>query len=65
MGYLGSKAQAGVWQRIIGQMPAHSFYVEPFFGSGQIFWRKKLSVHMPPVKRGYLLDLVHQRFFSR
>lgn len=41
MGYLGSKAQAGVWQRIIGQMPAHSFYVEPFFGSGQVFWRKR------------------------
>lgn len=40
MGYLGSKAQAGVWQRIICQMPAHSFYVEPFFGSGQIFWKK-------------------------
>jgi len=40
MSYLGSKAQAGVWQRIICQMPAHSFYIEPFFGSGQIYWRK-------------------------
>jgi site-specific DNA-adenine methylase len=40
MSYLGSKAQAGVWQRIICQMPAHSFYVEPFFGTGQIFFRK-------------------------
>lgn len=32
MSYPGSKAQAGVWQRIIGQMPEHSVYVEPFFG---------------------------------
>ena len=40
MGYLGSKGQAGVWQRIISNMPPHSFYVEPFFGSGQIFRRK-------------------------
>jgi len=39
--YPGSKAQAGVFQRIIGQMPPHSTYVEPFFGSGQVFWRKK------------------------
>lgn len=40
MSYPGSKAQAGVWQRIIGQMPPHSVYVEPFFGSGQVFHRK-------------------------
>jgi len=43
MGYFGSKSQAGVFQRIISQMPPHSFYVEPFFGSGQIFRRKLLS----------------------
>lgn len=43
MGYLGSKAQAGVYQRIISQMPPHSVYVEPFFGSGQIFFRKRLA----------------------
>ena len=43
MGYPGSKAQAGVFQRIIGQMPPHSTYVEPFFGSGQVFWRKRLA----------------------
>lgn len=41
MSYPGSKAQAGVFQRIIGQMPPHSLYVEPFLGSGQIFWRKR------------------------
>ncbi len=44
MSYPGSKAQAGTFQRIIGQMPPHSTYVEPFFGSGQIFWRKKRAV---------------------
>lgn len=41
MSYPGSKAQAGVFHRIIGQMPPHSVYVEPFFGSGQVFWRKR------------------------
>lgn len=40
MSYPGSKAQAGVFHRIIGQMPPHSVYVEPFFGSGQVFHRK-------------------------
>jgi len=43
MSYPGSKGQAGVWQRIIGQMPPHPLYVEPFFGSGQVFWRKLIS----------------------
>jgi len=38
--YPGSKGQAGVFQTIIGQMPPHSLYVEPFFGSGRIFWQK-------------------------
>src|SRR5438876_5567907 len=41
MSYPGSKGLAGTWQRIIGQMPPHSVYVEPFFGSGQVFWRKR------------------------
>jgi hypothetical protein len=41
MSYPGSKGQAGTFQRIIGQMPAHSLYVEAFFGSGQVFWRKR------------------------
>lgn len=41
MSYPGSKGMSGTWQRIIGQMPPHSVYVEPFFGSGQIFWRKR------------------------
>lgn len=41
MSYPGAKGQAGTFQRIIGQMPVHSVYVEPFFGSGQVFWRKR------------------------
>ena len=41
MSYPGSKAADGVWQRIIGQIPPHPVYVEPFFGSGQIFHRKR------------------------
>lgn len=45
MSYPGSKGQAGTWQRIIGQMPPHSVYVEPFFGSGQVFWRKRRVMH--------------------
>lgn len=40
MSYLGSKGQAGVFQTIIGNMPPHSIYVEPFLGSGKIFLTK-------------------------
>jgi DNA adenine methylase len=41
MGYIGSKAGAGVFHAIIAEMPPHSVYVEPFFGSGAIFHKKK------------------------
>lgn len=41
MSYPGSKAQAGTWQRIIGQMPPHRIYVEAFAGSAQVFLRKR------------------------
>lgn len=51
MGYPGSKAQAGVFQRIIGQMPPHALYIEPFFGSGQVFWRKRRA------ERSIVIDL--------
>lgn len=58
MAYLGSKAQAGVYQRIISQMPPHSLYVEPFFGTGQIFWRKLPSAHSVIIdKDGSLLQI--------
>ncbi|MFO1487973.1 MAG: DNA adenine methylase [Verrucomicrobiota bacterium] len=30
-----------MFHRIIREMPPHRVYVEPFFGSGQIFWRKR------------------------
>jgi hypothetical protein len=42
--YLGSKGQAGVFQRIIGNMPPHSVYVEPFLGSGKILLTKRPAV---------------------
>lgn len=44
MSYLGSKGQAGVFQLIIGEMPPHSVYVEPFLGSGKIFLTKLPAV---------------------
>lgn len=37
----GGKGQSGVVQRIIGQMPPHSVYVEPFVGSGRVFRAKR------------------------
>lgn len=55
-GYPGSKGQDGVWQRIIGQMPPHSTYCEPFFGSGEIFWHKRRAAssilidRLPPAR---------------
>lgn len=36
MGYPGSKAQAGTWQRIIGQIPRCKWLIEPFAGSAVI-----------------------------
>ena len=51
MSYPGSKGQAGTWQRIIGQMPPHKTYVEPFAGSAQVFFRKRAA------KKSFLADL--------
>jgi hypothetical protein len=39
--FTGSKGQAGTFQRIIGQMPPHTIYVEPFAGSAVIFRAKR------------------------
>ncbi len=50
MSYPGSKSGNGVWQRIIGQMPPHSVYVEGFFGSGAVFHNKR------PAKSSVLID---------
>lgn len=38
--YPGSKAGAGVWQRIISLMPAHENYFELFLGHGSVMRRK-------------------------
>jgi len=39
--FVGSKGGAGVWQRIISQMPPHELYVEPFVGRGWILLHKR------------------------
>lgn len=43
MSYPGAKGQAGVFHRIIGEMPPHDFYVEPFAGSARVFWEKRIA----------------------
>jgi DNA adenine methylase len=45
MSYPGSKAQAGTFQRIIGQMPPHDLFVEAFAGSAEITRRMAPSPH--------------------
>lgn len=37
----GSKGGAGVWQRIISEMPPHELYVEAFAGTGQVLLKKR------------------------
>jgi DNA adenine methylase len=39
--FVGSKGGAGVWQRIISEMPPHSLYVEAFAGTGQVLLKKR------------------------
>lgn len=51
MSYLGSKAGSGAYQKIIGLMPPHDIYIEPFLGSGAVMRNK------PPCKRSFGLDL--------
>lgn len=50
MSYPGSKGQAGVYQRIIGQMPPHENFVEAFAGSAVIFRLKR------PAHKNYLIE---------
>ena len=45
MATIGSKNGSGVYQRIIGWMPPHDLYVEPFAGSGAIFEHKRRAGH--------------------
>jgi DNA adenine methylase len=49
-GYIGGKGQDGVYQRIIGQMPPHSVYVEAFAGSAAVFHHKR------PAAQNLLID---------
>lgn len=51
MGYPGGKAGAGVYQRIINEMPPHRVYIEPFAGGAAIFKRKA------PAEQSILIDL--------
>lgn len=39
--YPGGKAQAGVYQRIICELPPHTTYIEPFLGAGAIMRYKR------------------------
>lgn len=39
--YPGGKAGSGVYQRLIGLMPVHDVYVEPFLGGGAVMRRKR------------------------
>lgn len=51
MGYLGSKAASGVYQKIIAEMPPHDTYIETHLGSGAVMFYK------PPALRNYGADL--------
>jgi len=47
--YLGSKGSSGMAQFIIGKMPRHDVYIEPFLGTGKIMKAKeraKLNIGM-------------------
>lgn len=41
--YPGSKYASGSYQQIINRIPPHKTYIEPFVGSGAIFFKKKLA----------------------
>ena len=41
--YAGGKNGAGIFQRIINQMPPHNCYIEAFLGSGAILRRKRFA----------------------
>jgi hypothetical protein len=50
--YPGGKAGAGVSQRLINLMPAHTVYIEPFLGHGAVLLAKRPA----PVNIGLDLD---------
>jgi len=41
--YNGGKNGSGVPQQIINLIPPHKFYIEPYFGSGAVYWWKLRS----------------------
>ncbi|TXE33234.1 DNA adenine methylase [Serratia marcescens] len=51
MGYLGSKAASGVYQKIIANMPPHDTYIETHLGGGAIMLRK------PPAETNIGIDV--------
>jgi hypothetical protein len=42
---IGSKNGAGIYHRIIGWMPPHALYVEPFAGTAAVFRHKRPAAH--------------------
>jgi len=48
--YPGGKGCDGTYQWILGKLPTHVFYAEPFVGKGAIYR------HKPPALRSYLVD---------
>ena len=55
MTFTGSKGQAGVFQRIIGQMRPHRLYVEPFAGRARVCFEKL------PARHTILIDVDKKR----
>ncbi|WP_224718269.1 DNA adenine methylase [Pectobacterium versatile] len=51
MGYLGSKAVSGAYQKIIANMPPHDVYIETHLGGGAVIQRK------PPALRNVGIDI--------
>lgn len=60
--YPGSKGGNGTFQNIINHIPPHDTYLEPFFGSGAIFFNKKLS--MLSLVGDTNQDVIKQHIFS-
>lgn len=66
MTYVGGKNGAGVFQRIINQVPPHSVLIEPFMGSGAILRRIRpcsIAIGIDKADRApYLKGLRHAKF---